>query len=333
VKKVSEQQKNAQKNKQSQKQAKHEKAKHNLPNTRGQHYVWRHYLEASEVDGKLHCLRDGAVFPTSARQVGKQRDFYRLHDLTREDIQWIEHLALPQHPPQAVEAGRNFINMFTLPFRLKKAIDPKSPRAAELLQEADRLINNIEEGYHGGIEGDSIGLLKRLRSGDASIVDDAELMLRFTYYIALQFLRTKRVQERVIRNLTSNLTDLPFDPRRCWNVLRHLFAMRFGGNLYVERAKYRLIFLENATEMPFIAGDQPLINTYDLTGAGMNNHELEFYYPLSPTRAMLWTDRHNDDGFPTPKHVTDNEVQHYNKLMKDMSLEMVFANSQAALQC
>ena len=60
---------------------------------RRHHYVWRHYLEAWEVDGLLQASRNGGpVFSSSAANVALQRDFYRLPKLQTRDVEFIREV-------------------------------------------------------------------------------------------------------------------------------------------------------------------------------------------------------------------------------------------------
>ena len=59
---------------------------------RGQHYVWRHYLESwTQDNGRVYCMRNGRVFPTNPINIMKQRDFYKLIPFANEDTQCFEY--------------------------------------------------------------------------------------------------------------------------------------------------------------------------------------------------------------------------------------------------
>ena len=63
-------------------------------------------------------------------------------------------------------------------------------------------------------------------------------------------------------------------------------AMWIADSLYEERSKCRLVLLNNQTDIPFITGDQPIINLHATFGE-IAPESLEFYYLISPTRAMV----------------------------------------------
>jgi len=85
--------------------------------------------------------------------------------------------------------------------------------------------------------------------------------------------------------------------------------------------------LDNDTDTPFITADQPIINL-EATHTGKPPDRLEFFYPLSPRRAMLLLElltRQND--FP----ISAVSVNHYNMMMVQNSYEQVFSNSEEYL--
>ena len=61
-------------------------------------------------------------------------------------------------------------------------------------------------------------------------------------------------------------------------------AMRFADSLYRRRDQFKLVLLDNETGVPFITGDQPIINVH---AAGSEAPPERLFYPLSPKRAMM----------------------------------------------
>ena len=64
------------------------------------HYVWRFYLEAWEVSGKLHVLRSGHYFPSAAKGVAKEGGFHDLRQLSEDDIRFIVETSIRRGSPQ-----------------------------------------------------------------------------------------------------------------------------------------------------------------------------------------------------------------------------------------
>jgi Protein of unknown function (DUF4238) len=105
-------------------------------------------------------------------------------------------------------------------------------------------------------------------------------------------------------------------------------ADRMGGAaLSRENTTYRIAFLKNVTTAPFITGDQPVVNMLDPKAT----NDLELYYPLSPSLAMVLA---KDAGkFPDrERNVTTFEVERYNYEIYDRSEDQLYSNDLAYLR-
>jgi hypothetical protein len=71
---------------------------------------------------------------------------------------------------------------------------------------------------------------------------------------------------------------------RIANILTHIMATNVGRSLIEDHERYRIVLLDNATEIRFLTADQPVINL----SANPKNFDppakFELYYPLSPTK-------------------------------------------------
>lgn len=296
---------------------------------RGQHYVWRFYLEPWTTKGKIWCLRNGKIFCIDPKNVAKQRDFYRLKDLTDYDVWLVRRLAIDPSPPHLQPLHDDLLKSFALIPRLRSLADA-APDGSALTEEIDEAIINYEELLHGQIEAEALPLLKMLRQGDAAFYNTDDGAMSLTYYLCVQYMRTKKIRERMANAIeAAQQNGGPFDIDRIWNVLSQIFATNMGWSLYSDRRSYRLVLLDNKSNLSFIAGDQPLINTLG-TKDGSPPNELEFYYPLTPTLAMLLTER--ADVYPDDRtYLTKPDVEAFNKMIAEASHEMLFADSKSAL--
>ena len=69
--------------------------------------------------------------------------------------------------------------------------------------------------------------------------------------------------------------------------MRYIDASHMALSLFSDR-KFKIFLLDNKTSIPFITGDQPVLNTYAAKTFGSEiPDKTEFYYPLSPTIAIL----------------------------------------------
>jgi hypothetical protein len=109
--------------------------------------------------------------------------------------------------------------------------------------------------------------------------------------LCVQYFRTKNIKE----SATSAVSPLGLlDIDKAWNILSHIFSTTLGWSIYSERALWNVVILANHTSTPLITGDQPIINTYAAFGNEVIEHDyLEFYYPLSPHKALLLTKKMN----------------------------------------
>jgi hypothetical protein len=69
---------------------------------RRQHHVWQHYLKSWTTDGRIWCLRDGNIFQTNTTKVAVERDFYKIPELTPEDIALIK---MARYQPRSAPAN------------------------------------------------------------------------------------------------------------------------------------------------------------------------------------------------------------------------------------
>ena len=78
---------------------------------------------------------------------------------------------------------------------------------------------------------------------------------------------------------------------KTWNVISHILATNLGYMLFIQRDKIHCILLKNTTSIPFITGDQPVINTYAIREPMkfLEKNELELYYPIKPNLSLLLT--------------------------------------------
>jgi hypothetical protein len=295
-----------------------------------QHYVWQAYLKPWTVDGTLWCLRNGKLYPSSTRNVGSERLFYALPDLTPEDLHFIQKVAI-DNSPDALKAGhRQHLEMYTRPWALKRFVEnnPDIDLALRsfVLTKLEEEIANAEENYQNDIENAFMPLLDSVRAGDASFYENDDDIIHFLHAISTQYFRTKRVKEKVVArvNISSDMT------RRIWSPLSHIYAVNMGSSFFRERRLHRIVLLDNISGTSFIAGDQPIINLRAALRDDRPPTELEFYYPLTPIKAMFLVNASNP--MQSGTLVSPEEVRKFNILIAQNSHEQIFANSREDLE-
>jgi Protein of unknown function (DUF4238) len=290
---------------------------------RDHHHVWQLYLKQWTTHGAIWCLQKGRIFSTGTPVLAVQRDFYKLHNLTGEDIALIKLLFANGHPLSKRNHAR-LLNMLIAPFRLAEQVKHPQDRVA-MDRFLDDHASNVLEEYHAGIEASFIPLLECALNRDISFYND-ERCIPFLYYLCTQYMRTKGIKERSIERCNA---DKSADLSRVWNVLIHMFAENISAGLFQERKRRKLVLVHSRTNMPFITGDQPAIN---LKASGPHSPEsLSIYYPISPKLALLLGDVDKEPMFGA-EGITAAQVSTLNEKLFEASYQQVFAQSEQALK-
>lgn len=294
----------------------------------GQHYVARFYLKAWSDNGEIYYLnlKRGTIVRRGLKGIANEKLFYRLHDLKKEELQFVERVAIDPSPEGLQAVQRNFINLFCLPPQMKKQVDglqiDSHMRAA-----LDDVIATAAENYHSRIENRLKSFLDSMLGGKIEFYSDRKQAGDFLYAICVQFMRTKRAREAALSRFGTTYNGC--DVERVWSLLSHIYATSVGRSLYVERDKFKLLLVDNDTATPFITTDQPIINMH-VSEAGASPAKLEFFYPLSPRKAMLLVETENNSH--NESSLTEIAVNGYNVLMMKNSHEQVFSNSAEYLE-
>ncbi len=295
---------------------------------RKHHDVWQRYLKAWTRGGKIFCLRDGKIFAPSLDGVANWRDFYKPEPLTPEEVAFIQALTIQrtQRPIQR-EVNQGWIAFLTLPNRLHAVLDQAGLNATQGTEIIDAALHNFEEDFHAKIESEAVGLLESLLAHDASFFTNDDTRLDFIYFVCVQYTRTARMQQAIVAALGDKVSGVRV--ANVWRILRHIYASNTGWVIYAQNDAWRLIFLDNPTDTPFITGDQPIINTY--ASPGQEPVDLEFYYPLSPKLALLVT-KSAAAANGTSMALALDQVHCYNRHITQSSYQQIYAQSREILQ-
>lgn len=299
------------------------------PNVKNQHYVWRHYLNAWAATGTFCCYRhkDRQFLPTQPKSVASETYFYETQQLTGGDLEFLESIIGQATDKKLQELNRDYVKLSQISFQmragLKDATLPEPARAA-LDRELRWAERNLSERYHAGIENKCQDILDWLRNENDDFYRDELRRNDFFYFLSLQYFRTPRMRQGFSG---SGTWIAGHDPRRTSAILGHIYATNIGRAFVCERKAYRIVFLKNETAVPFVTGDQPVINTLD----PKTTDDVALYYPLSPALAIILTK--DIVRFPDQKRrVTSLEVEAYNHAIYSMSEDQVYANDEAYLR-
>lgn len=256
--------------------------------------------------------------------VGQERDFYKLRELTADDINFIKAMIRGMNAEL-----RDVAQQYSAFFELLNIVHsiPREHDSKDALQLSLEVLHNTVEGVYEKIESIGIACLKNIKSKSFNAMDLGE-RFDLCIYIAHQYSRTKNIQQRVFEG--AKILPVFGDAKieNCWQVLRHIFAHNIAVSL-AANASYKVTILENTNEFPLITGDQPAINTF---ATYLNRTEVptetEIYYPVSPSLAVLISNRRRPD---TPSSLTQEEVHKYNKMIIHSSHEQIYSSNKGSL--
>lgn len=293
---------------------------------RKHHFVWEHYLKAWGVNGKVWCQRGETRFPASTENLAHRRDFYRLKEMSARDFEVVE-LLISRMGEHLQELARGWLPHFRIFHEIKRAYEASGQSNRELEDELDRSINDLEEDLYASVEDKAVPLLAALRERDGSVLKDDEQSVYFAWFIAMQYMRTPRIMRSA-----SKIKEIPgFNAEASWGLLRTILATTLGWSLYAQRQATRLTFLEVPRGVELLTGDQPIVNTRAGRSHGdMPPEDLELYYPLTPTLAVLMA--FDQGSFASERReMTVEGVGNYNRMIAAMADEQIYARSENAL--
>ena len=293
------------------------------------HFVWRKYLRKWAPDEKIACLMESRIFETDLMNVGQEKYFYKLKELTLEEVAFLKALIERDKRPLIRDLNHGWIDFFNQVFEVKSLIEARGISDPKIDNMLDVLICNFEEDFHCQIESDGERFLESLYNEDVSFYYDDDEIMPFLFFLGQQYFRTSKLKTNIVRSL-GGFRNLNIDAM--WSVLRHTSATALGCSIYQDRNKFKPIVLTSDSDVPFVTGDQPIINTY---AVGLDLEEepqdLEFYYPVSPCLALLLTcDEQYGEVSRVP--VTGSIAAKYNGFVYEQSHRQIFAASSMELE-
>ena len=302
---------------------------------RGQHYVWRYYLSSWTNDNeKLFFLRNNEIRSANPKKVGKKRDFYRLKELSFQELAIIEKGFINEGwNGELQQVNRNWIILFTQAFKNKKKLEEQGRWNAELELKFDVSLNNTIEEFHSLVEDANVSRLNSLKSGDVDKVQNEKDKSAFLFFLSLQYCRTDMMRNNIHRSFANG--PIPVPPtfiENIWSVLYFVIATNITYSLLSDKG-YRILMLENSSTIPLITGDQPVINTQaDYSNTEGETSELEFYYPISPSRAILISKSNQYSRTEIKFEIGEKEVKLYNDLIFKAAEEQLYGSNSTVLK-
>jgi len=156
---------------------------------RKHHYVWEHYLGAWAVDGKIWCRRGATCFRVSTENVAHRRDFYRLKEMSENDVAIVERL-IARMGEHARESARRWTRYFRAFHLIRRDWEASGRTNRDFETMLDVAINNMEEEWHASIEDRAVPILAALLRGDLATLENNEVFADFAIFIGAQYMRT-----------------------------------------------------------------------------------------------------------------------------------------------
>lgn len=291
------------------------------------HYVFQSYLKPWSKNGQIWCLRSGEIFSSSPEGVACERFFYRMYPLTDDERDFVSKVMIEVEgtPEPLKEVLQKFLDAYCLPNKVKQTLRP-SARTRVYEQALDVLIENGAEEWLAAVEDSFVPFLQQMREGRSDFYNDFKSAGVFIFGLCMQSVRTKHVREAALRVMGREVRG-----RRTLHMvsaMAPMVAMRVSDNLLRDRQSFKVEIVENESETPFITTDQPVINLHGGPDPEARPPErLEFFYPISPRRAMVFLEKDTSIRL----RIGEIAVNNYNVIMAQHSHEQIFSNSREYL--
>ena len=157
----------------------------------------------------------------------------------------------------------------------------------------------------------------------------------FVLFILLQELRTynviKQLQEAPALSKLKQYIDINNENFSFLSMI--MLLLTFTEKLFFKDTAFKFILLKNETDISFITSDCPCVNIYSsfIKDRLLQEHEIEFLFPLSPNLSILVTDKtcYTTNNISI---VQEKDIDIYNKTIINTAHRYVYSNSKNVLQ-
>lgn len=261
--------------------------------------------------------------------VAQERDFYKLSELTEQDVLIIKKTAIEFTKNEMLKkANAQWIEAFQMLFKVKKELLAAGVKGQEVEALIENLSINMEEELHSKIENDAIKHIDKILSKDISLFDSDNEYMEFSHFLSVQYLRTNKIKDNVMKNTESLYPGMT---ERTFGVFRHIYATNIAWSTFARREKFKPSFLINDTEVNFITGDQPVINTYAAeVNYSQSVDKVEFFYPFSPAIAVIISEKDQYKNGSVFEQTVE-QVHAFNVAIAKSAHSQIYAKSEADL--
>ena len=303
------------------------------------HYVWRCYLDrwAVKGNGLYYISESGKISQAHAKRLCCEKEFYKVHALTKEDIFFIETFS--KKSPESLQRIHmkflgNFIKVSNGLHALEK-VGADSPEYKHLYQ---LLACNSLEDTHGLFESGVLPVLNELWCENIAILEDTGNMISFCAFIGHQITRSKSFKDVALSNFVlgdshfRGISDYRTLFERNWWFLSFIFGINLGDSFYHDTTS-KHIFIKNNTAIPFITSDNPAINVHPSLATLAENKapvSMDLFYPLSPELAYMINESDQYDRLEYS--ISEEDVIKFNTMMATKADRTMFSNCEKTLK-
>lgn len=295
---------------------------------KSQHYVWRTYLRAWTKNEQIWSfLRiQNKVINTNLMNVAQSNYYYQLADINSFEEKILKEF-INKSPKSVQGLQTDFLSMFTIHTKLRKAFE--TSKSQKILEEIRKIEINSMENAHSLIEKSGEKLIACKTFEDLKFIEISNSRFDTVIFLCFQYFRTKNLRERIKKTYK---IDKTFPALNIWNIMSFFLALNTAEYISLN-PKTRFVFIENHTAEKFLSTDQPAINLQsdkvDETGAVV---DLELYYPLSPTTALLIDFKNNSKERCQSMQIKEEMVCWFNSKMINNSENFIFSENKEQLE-
>ncbi|MCL2798222.1 MAG: DUF4238 domain-containing protein [Firmicutes bacterium] len=323
-----------------------------------QHYIPQKYLKAWN-NPSIFWLHNGKIESRNVKSIAREKYFYEFKPCTQAEIEFVKAIYVDDAKIKAIkEFAEDWLKFCTtisnynyfyiiLNDRLTEMIkvhgDIGGFNVKQTLSETAKEIkkfnaNTIEDEYSELENEAEIRVLSKLRRGDAGVLEDKKLKWLLHRYIWSQFFRTNNIKELILPTLRESGKNLleqfpeakPINMDLIYMLLIPIFAFN-AAYMKSGNATYLLI---NNTSLPFITGDQPVINLAyeERDERGFVKDVEDIYFPISPRYAIIIATKDINKLFSNTNNLSLEEVKKLNDTIAKLSFEQLYASSKEVLK-
>ncbi|NBB31906.1 DUF4238 domain-containing protein [Cellulophaga sp. BC115SP] len=300
--------------------------------TKRQHYVWREYLRAWSHEESIwaYYKPDKKLIQTSLMNVAQGRYFYKVSSLTQIEKDWLVKLTYFNNPISQ-DLNSQIIYEFIKAGYLIDGLTISDPK--EIKDRINLIEKNSFEIVMGIFENLGKDIIKIRTKEELVSLVDSDNILQSIIFVFVQFTRTKGAKDRMMESFSDEDNPVVLSLLdKAWFIISLTYSIISGITL-AANAGLRITLLHNLTEINFITGDQPIINTEAKNSEEGNEvKELKLYYPISPKHALFI----ESDSLISEKcsfeEITEiDTVKTYNQAIIQSSDNFIFDNSNSLL--